>query len=52
MASVTNFIRNTPPAWLRDYFTKTGIELPTPVDWDASEPDVVKPLLRRRAEKY
>jgi hypothetical protein len=24
MASVTNFIRNTPPAWLRDYFTKTG----------------------------
>lgn len=46
MASVTNFIRNTPPAWLRDYFTKTGIELPTPVDWDASEPEVVKPLLQ------
>lgn len=46
MASVTNFIRNTPPAWLRDYFTKTGIVLPTPVDWDASEPEVVKPLLQ------
>src|SRR5690554_2992847 len=46
MASVTNFIRNTPPAWLRDYFTKTGIMLPTPVDWDASEPEIVKPLLQ------
>lgn len=46
MASVTNFIRNTTPAWLRDYFTKTGIVLPTPVDWDASEPEVVKPLLQ------
>ena len=41
MASVTNFIRNTPPASLRDYFTTTGIALPTPVDWDAI-PVVVK----------
>ncbi len=29
MASVTNFIRNTPLASLRDYFTAAGIEFPT-----------------------
>ena len=28
MASVTNFIRNTPLASLRDYFTAAGIETP------------------------
>ena len=46
MASVTNFIRNTPLASLRDYFTAAGIEFPTPVNWDAPEPEVVRPLLQ------
>ena len=46
MASVTSFIRNTPAASLRDYFSATGIELPTSVNWDAPEPGVVKPLLQ------
>jgi hypothetical protein len=46
MASVTNFIRNTPLASLRDYFTAVGIEFPTPVNWDAPELEVVRPLLQ------
>ena len=45
MASVTSFIRNTPASSLQAYFHQTGIELP-PVDWEASGPEVVRPLLR------
>jgi hypothetical protein len=46
MASVTSFIRNTPVASLRAYFDKTGIPLVPPVNWNAPEPDVVRPLLQ------
>jgi hypothetical protein len=46
MASVTSFIRNTPAASLRAYFDHTGIEPPTPVKWDAAEPEVVHGALR------
>jgi len=46
MASVTTFIRNTPVASLRTYFDTTGIELPTPMNWDADAPDVIRPLLQ------
>src|SRR5690606_11556143 len=46
MASVTNFIRNTPAASLRAYFDHSGITLPVPVNWDAPEPEVVRPRLR------
>lgn len=46
MASVTSFIRNTPAASLRAYFDHSGITLPVPVNWDAPEPEVVRPLLR------
>jgi hypothetical protein len=45
MASVTSFIRNTPAASLRAYFDQAGIALAPPVNWDASGPDVVRPLL-------
>jgi hypothetical protein len=46
MASITSFIRNTPTASLRAYFNTSGIKLPTALDWDAPEPDVVRPLLQ------
>jgi hypothetical protein len=46
MASVSSFIRNTPAASLRAYFDQSGIKLPIPVNWDAPEPEVVRPLLR------
>jgi len=46
MASITSFIRNTPAASLRAYFNTSGIELPTTLDWDVPEPDVVRPLLQ------
>ena len=46
MASVTSFIRNTPAASLRAYFDHSGITLPVPVNWEAPEPEVVRPLLR------
>lgn len=46
MASVTSFIRNTPAASLRAYFDQSGIKLPVPVNWDASEPEVVRSLVR------
>jgi hypothetical protein len=46
MASVTSFVRNTPKASLRTYFDQTGIALVPPVNWDATEPDVVRPLLQ------
>ena len=46
MASVTSFIRNTPAASLRAYFKKAGIQLGPQVNWDAPEPDVVRPLLQ------
>jgi len=45
MASVTSFIRNMPASSLQAYFDHTGIELPSPVDWDAAEPDVVRGVL-------
>ena len=45
MASVTSFVRNMPASSLRAYFDHTGIELPTPVDWEAAEPDVVRSAL-------
>ena len=45
MASVTSFIRNMPASSLRAYFDHTGIEPPTPVNWDAAEPDVVRGAL-------
>lgn len=46
MASVTSFIRNMPASSLRAYFDQTGIEPPTPVNWDAAEPEVVRGALR------
>ncbi len=46
MASVSSFIRNTPVASLRAYFDHSGIKLPAPVNWDAPEAEVVRPLLR------
>lgn len=46
MASVTSFIRNTPAASLRAYFDQAGITLPVPVNWEAPEPEVIRPLLR------
>jgi len=46
MASVTSFIRNMPAPSLRAYFDYTGIELPTPIDWNAAEPAVVRGALR------
>jgi hypothetical protein len=46
MATVTSFIRNTPVASLKVYFDQTGIPLVPPVNWDAPEPDVVRPLLQ------
>lgn len=46
MASVTSFIRNTPASSLQAYFDATGIELPTPVNWEAPEQEIVKPLLQ------
>jgi hypothetical protein len=46
MASVTSFIRNTPAASLRAYFDRSGIALPVPVNWEAPEPEVIRPLLR------
>ena len=46
MATVASFIRNTPAASLRAYFDQTGIPLTPPVNWDAPEPDVVRPLLQ------
>ena len=46
MVSVTSFIRNMPALSLRAYFDHTGVELPTPVDWDAADPEVVRDALR------
>jgi len=46
MASVTSFIRNMPASSLRAYFDQTGIKSPTPVNWDAAEPEVVRGALR------
>jgi hypothetical protein len=50
MASVTSFIRNTPIGTLRAYFEQTGIVLPPPVDWEATEPEVVRDLLSKFQE--
>ncbi len=46
MASVTSFIRNMPASSLRAYFDHTGIELPTPIDWDAPETEIIRVTLR------
>ena len=46
MSSVTSFVRNTPITSLRTYFDKSGIELRPAVNWNASESEVVGPLLR------
>ena len=46
MTAVTNFVRKTPAASLRTYFNRTGIHLTPAVNWDAPEPDVVRPLLQ------
>ena len=46
MASVTSFIRNLPASSLRAYFDHTGIVPPTPVNWDAEEPEVIRGALR------
>ena len=46
MTSVTSFIRNMPASSLRAYFNHTGFELPTPVDWDAADTEVVRGALR------
>jgi len=46
MASVTSFIRNMPASSLQAYFHHTGIELPTEIDWEAPEPEVVRVTLR------
>ncbi len=46
MASVTSFIRNMPASSLQAYFHHTGIEIPTEVDWEAPEPEVVRVTLR------
>jgi hypothetical protein len=41
-----DFIRRTPPAALRIYFTAIGAELPQRIPWDGRANDVVAPLLR------
>ncbi len=46
MPTIPDFIRSTPPASLRDYFTATFAELPPDVPWDGKASDVVQPLLR------
>ena len=45
MALVKRFIRQTPAVSLRAYFDHAGITLPTLVNWDAPEPEVVRSLL-------
>lgn len=44
--TVPDFIRRTPPASLRIYFTAIGAELPQDIAWDGPANDVVAPLLR------
>ncbi len=46
MPTVPDFIRRTPPASLRIYFTAIGAELPQGIAWDGPANDVVAPLLR------
>lgn len=46
MPTIPDFIRCTPPASLRDYFTATFSALPPDVPWDGKPSDVVQPLLR------
>ena len=46
MPTVPDFIRSTPPAALRDYFTAINVALPDDVVWEGAANDVVPPLLR------
>lgn len=46
MASVTCFIPDTLLASQSDYFMATVIEFPAPVNWEAPESEVVRPLLQ------
>ena len=46
MTAITSFVRKTSVATLRAYFKRTGIHLTPAVNWDAPEPDVVRPLLQ------
>lgn len=46
MASIATFLRRTPLASLKAYFDTTGISLPTPLNWEMPDPDVVRPLLQ------
>lgn len=46
MASVPSFIRNTPLARLRAYFSQYEMALQPAINWDAPEPDVILALLR------
>jgi hypothetical protein len=50
MASVTSFIRNTPVGTLRAYFDRTGVALAPPVNWEATEPEVIRDLLSKFQE--
>jgi hypothetical protein len=45
MTAITSFVRKSPAASLRTYFNRIGIRLMLAVNWDAPEPDVVRPLL-------
>jgi hypothetical protein len=44
--TVAQFLRSTPPAALRSYFTATEAPLPPEFSWDAKGTAIVEPLLR------
>lgn len=46
MASVTNFIRNTPASSLQAYFSHAGMLASMPIDWSATEPEVVRGVIK------
>ena len=46
MSSIAKFIRNTPVNDLRTYFDRQGFDLQEPVNWEAPEREIVKPLLK------
>jgi hypothetical protein len=46
MPTIPDFIRSTPPASLRDYFTAINVTLPADVVWEGAANEIVAPLLR------
>lgn len=45
MSAVAKFLRYTPLPALRTYFETSGIDFDGAINWDASEIDIVKPLM-------